>query len=172
MVCKCCDSRNLDEEIKMQITPGYTNAKAYHKAFCKPYPDVLSGSLNSKTHNTTLGHTRHQIHLERSRKADTAALQESLQKRGSLDSHPTLDEGSDARKPDPRRADLRALVLRVMSHGNQLSHKSSTGMGCWVTTSMCPVIRGTVLRVASSHSDTYSSYSPVAFYHAEDTVPY
>ena len=57
MVCKCCDSGSSDEEIKMQITPGCVNAKAYHKAFCKPYHDVSLRSLNRKTHNTTRGHT-------------------------------------------------------------------------------------------------------------------
>ena len=109
MVSKCCDSRSSDE-IKMQITPGYVNAKAYHKAFCKPYHDVSLRSLNIKTHNTTLGHTWHQIHLQRSRKANTVALQESLQKSSILDSHPTPYEDSGARKPDPHRADMRALV--------------------------------------------------------------
>lgn len=52
-----------------------------------------------------------------------------------------------------------------------VSRNSSISMGSWVTASMRPVTRGTVLRVASSQSGMYSSYRPAAFYHAVDIVP-
>ena len=169
MVYKCCDSRSSDE-IKMQITPGYVNAKAYHKAFCKPYHDVSLRSLNIKTHHHPRPHMTSDslTKIQESQHCGTAGVLAEERYLGPSSNPRWRFRCQEARSTQSRHESL-GLTCHVP--WEPVSHNSSISMGSWVTPSMCPVTRGIVLRVASSPSGMYSSYSSVAFYHAEDIVP-
>lgn len=97
------------EEIKMQITPGCVNAKAYHKGFLQTLPRCLVKVTKQKNCNTTRGRMTSDS-LRKIQESQRCSPAGACKRVGVSDSHPTPDEGLDARKPEPHRAGTRALV--------------------------------------------------------------